>query len=78
MDSIGKRWAANVAGAESGNMPAPKKEERTKTTAVMEPQKKANPARQQYKQNLLNSISGQGGQQQAGQNQAMAAMAGGV
>jgi hypothetical protein len=58
-------------------MPAPKKEERTKTTAVMEPQKKANPARQQYKQNLLNSISGQGGQQ-AGQNQAMAAMAGGV
>lgn len=74
MDSIGKRWAANVAGADK---PAPeKKEERTKTTAVMQPEKKANPARQQYKQGVLNSLSG-GGQQPGGAG-AMAAMAGGM
>lgn len=74
MDSIGKRWAANVAGADS---PAPeKKEERTKTTAIMQPEKKTNPARQQYKQGVLNSLSG-GGQQPGGAG-AMAAMAGGM
>lgn len=76
MDSIGKRWAANVAGAEGAPKAEPK-EERAKTTAIMEPVKKSNPARQQYKQGLLNSLSGQGGQQ-PGQNPAMAAMAGGM
>lgn len=74
MDSIGKRWAANVAGAES--LAPAKKEERTKTTAVMQPEKKANPARQQYKQGVLNSLSGVG--QQPGGAGAMAAMAGGM
>lgn len=74
MDSVGKRWVKNVVEAGGRNAPVPQ-EERPKTTVMMEGGKKTNPARQQYKQNLLNSLSG-GGQAQGG-NQ-MAVMAGGM